>query len=115
MSDEHQSERAQFGQYVRKALAENPQWLETAIWSISSGMEDAHARLREKMAACDLAMRCAIMLTDTTRLTQRTKQLLNSAICEHLLNTVGSSQAELEFLHRHNNVPTYTCDGKEDD
>lgn len=92
-------QEARFYSIIRAGLAENPDWLRTALSAVTEGMSDALNAAHERAHKYDMAFRSALSLSDPKRLTADAKQMLCASIVE-AINPKNTCQAERDALER---------------
>ncbi len=70
----------QFAANISRTLRDNPQWLSYALSGVTSGLERALAKQRERANDAEFALICALMLGNKTRLTEELKQTFAAKI-----------------------------------
>lgn len=92
-------DRMQFAMFIEDTLEAHPDWLDTAIQAVSTGMHMALERERQRCISYDLAFRSALALASKDRVTAETRAVLNSAIIKAIRPT-SMCQTEKEFMAR---------------
>ncbi len=92
--------REQFGAMIARTLRDRPDWLHTAVSSITAGMERAAQQARIKHAQTELALAAALILADKKRITPETVAVMNAQIIK-ALPLEGASPAEMEAYVRY--------------
>lgn len=99
MSDRHLSDRLAFAMFIESSLAAHPDWLDTALASVTAGMSAALSRANERCSKYDLAFRSALALADPGRMSSGSKEILNTAIV-NAIEPLGACKTEEDFLKR---------------
>lgn len=90
--------KQEFYWFIEHTLTEHPDWLESAINAISSGMETSLKKLRERQSRIDAAFLCALGLLEPNRISQKLKDFLNGNIVEKINMDRNITPTEEKFL-----------------
>jgi hypothetical protein len=93
-------DRYNFAAHIHTELSKHPDWLDTAIGAISSGMQEALRLADMRAAKYDRACMAAMALCDASRVTQDTKTNLGRIIAESI-NPDNASESEKKVLARY--------------
>lgn len=87
-------DRAAFYNYIASSLAQNPDWLGTALAGVSDGMAGALREANKRAGLLDMGLRCALGLADPGRLTADTKAILVKGVLNALPPDEQASEIE---------------------
>lgn len=91
-----------FQGYIQDVLAKHPDWLDSALRGISSGMGQAIKQSYAKQAEYHMGMCLALMLTKPGRISQDERDLAGGYIRKIIERQSGGTLAEAQFLERTN-------------
>ena len=97
-------DRIAFHHFIQITLSKHPEWLDAAINGISSGMAMALHAANLRAGKADIAMRSALALANSGRLTPQAKAALNRSISE-AINREHACETERQWMEQNEKQP----------